>query len=84
VTWPSARYKTQKNSDLIRHRISTCEAARGNKQIPQKGDDPENGFLTLRQDGEDLQERLWLSFDIAQIISNASNHKQIILCALCG
>jgi hypothetical protein len=32
--------------------------------------------------GQDFQERLWLSFDIAQIISNASNHKQIILCVL--
>jgi len=34
--------------------------------------------------GEDLQERLWLLFDIAQIISNTSNHKQIILCVLCA
>jgi hypothetical protein len=48
---------------------------------------PENGFLdrkTGRQDGEDLQERLWLLFDIAQIISNTSDHKQIILCVLCA
>jgi hypothetical protein len=33
---------------------------------------------------QDLQERLWLLFDIAQIISNTSNHKQIILCVLCA
>jgi len=31
-----------------------------------------------------LHERLWLLFDIAQIISNTSNHKQIILCVLCA
>jgi hypothetical protein len=30
-----------------------------------------------------LQERLWLVFDVAQIISIISNYKQLILCVLC-
>jgi|GEM_PF-2604227 hypothetical protein len=45
---------------------------------------PKTDFKTGGQDGEILQKRLWLLFDIAQIISNASHHKQIILCVLCA
>ncbi len=53
--------------------------------------EPENGFLDrkirlrarrLRRDVAEFAGRLWLSFDIAQIISNTSNHEQIILCFL--
>jgi hypothetical protein len=31
-----------------------------------------------------LQERCWLLFDITQVFSTTSNHKQIILCVLCA
>ena len=64
--------------------LRTGDNLRKRKKCADNFVEPENGFLTGRQDGEDLQERLWLSFDIAQIISNASNHKQIILCVLCA
>jgi hypothetical protein len=31
-----------------------------------------------------LQERIWLLFDIAHVFSTTLKHKQIILCALCA